>query len=178
LSVNSIDASVKKRKGYETPTGDHSIRLRRNLLEEFTASLEENPLDDDDDPHMSVSSDLGLEFKHESEEEWFLNGENVLENVYEYQNASLRYLRQKSSINENIERILSLSSIILLRDQSTIFSGSTDKSQLREAIKSEQLSALKSDMNENEKSDLESLRKVLKVSLLTDFAKFFIIDSD
>lgn len=178
MSVNSIDASVKKRKCYETPTRVHSVRLHRNLIEEFTATLEENPLDDDDDPLMSVPSDLGLEFKHESEEEWFLNGENVLENIYEYQNASLRYLRQKSPINENIERILSLSSIISLRDRSKIFNGSTDKWQLREAIKSEQLSALKSDMNENEKSDLESLRNILKVSQMTKFCKIFIIDLD
>ncbi|CAO3671362.1 unnamed protein product [Umbelopsis ramanniana] len=157
--------SVHKGKEYETPQGVHSVRLQRNLVEQLTATLEENPLDNDDEPHISVSSDLGLKFKHESDENWFLNGENVLENIYEYQNASLKYLRQKSPIHENIERILSLSSIILLRDQSTIFDGSIDKSQLREAIKSEQLSALKSDMNENEKSELESLRNVLKKTL-------------
>lgn len=160
----SIDGSVKKRKGYETPTGSNSVRLRRDLFEELTASLEENPLDDDDDPLMSLTSDLGLEFKHESDEEWFLNGEDVLKNIYQYQNASLRHLRQKSPINENMERILSLSSIILIKDHSTVFNGSIDRSQLREAIKSEHLSALKSDMNDNERSDVQLLRNVLTVS--------------
>ncbi|KAI8580113.1 hypothetical protein K450DRAFT_238228 [Umbelopsis ramanniana AG] len=159
------DVSVKKRKGYETPTAVQPIQRHRNLLEEFTTSLEENPFDDDDDPLISVPTEIGFEFKRESEEEWLLYGDDVLETIYNYQNTSLRHLRQKTAINENIERILSLSSIILLRHQSTIFDGSSDQSKLREAIKSEQLSALQSEMNKDKKSDLESLRKTLKMTL-------------
>ncbi|KAI8575119.1 hypothetical protein K450DRAFT_263242 [Umbelopsis ramanniana AG] len=159
------DVRLKKRKGYESPTGGESTRRHRNLLEEFTTSLEENPFDDDDDPLISVPTDFGFEFKRESEEEWILNGEDVLESIYEYQNASLRYLRQKTAINENMERILSLSSIILLRDQSTVFDDSSDQLQLREAIKLEQLSAMQTEMNEDEKFDLESLRNILKMTL-------------
>lgn len=156
--------SVKRRKGYETPTGVESIRRHRNLLEEFTNSLEENPFDDDDDPLISVPTSISFEFKRESEEEWLLSGDDVLETIYKYQNASLRCLRQKTIINENVERILSLSSIILLRDQSTVFDGSSDQSQLREAIKSKQLSAMRTEMNEDEKTELRSLENILKVS--------------
>jgi len=129
-----------KRKGYETPRGVKSVGRQRNLLQEFTACLEENPFDDDDDPLISVPTDLYFEFKRESEEEWLLDGEDILKTIYAYQNASVRDLRQRTAIHENIEKMLSLSSIILLRDQSTIFDGSSDRSQLREAIKSQQLS--------------------------------------
>lgn len=129
------------------PKGVKSVRRQRNLLQEFTACLEENPFDDDDDPLISVPTDFYFEFKRESEEEWLLDGEDILKTIYAYQNASVRDLRQRTAIHENIEKMLSLSSIILLRDQSTIFDGSSDRSQLREAIKSQQLSVTTATLN-------------------------------
>ena len=147
------------------PKGVKSVRRQRNLLQEFTACLEENPFDDDDDPLISVPTDFYFEFKRESEEEWLLDGEDILKTIYAYQNASLRDLRQRTAIHENIEKMLSLSSIILLRDQSTIFDGSSDRSQLREAIKSQQLSALQTEMHKDEVDDWKLLREILKVSV-------------
>lgn len=97
-----------------------------------------------------------------------LDGEDILKTIHAYQNESLRYLRQGIALDENVERILSLSSIILLKDMSTIFDGNLDQSHLREAITSQQLSALKTEMHLDEKKELEMLRDILKVSSTTD----------
>lgn len=165
-----VDAK-EKGKGYETPRAVKSARRHRNLFEELTTCLEENPFDDDDNPLISVPIDFNLEFKRESEEKWLLDGEDILKTIHAYQNASLRYLRQRTAIDENVERILSLSSIILLRDRNTIFDGSSDQSHLRKAIKSQQLSALKTEMDSDEKNELKLLRDIFKVSAKMDFAK-------
>lgn len=158
-------------KGYETPRGVKSARGPRNLFEELATCLEENPFEDDDNPLISVPIEFNVEFKRTSEEKWLLDGEDILNTIHAYQNASLRYLRRRTAINENVERILSLSSIILLRDRSTIFDGSSNQSHLREAIKSQQLSALKTEMNLDEKNELKVLRDILKVSVEMDFTK-------
>lgn len=172
LTSGYILVDVKeKRKGYETPREVRSTRQHPNLFEELTTCLEENPFDDDENPFIAVPIDFDLELKRENEEEWLLDGEDILKTIHAYQIASLRHLRQRTAIDENVERILSLSSIILLRDRSTIFDGTSDQSQLREALKSQQLSTLKTEMYSDEKNELKLLQDILKVCVTIDFFK-------